>query len=225
MKKLSTTATFIVCALFFVVVGSSCDEKNGETPPYEYPICEGLPEGPVYVWPEGLRYYYGGGREIYVNVVPDKITLKLDKKYLSQIQESIQNNDQILQMEPLWDYTDVFVLTTAEGADVMALIGEMRKLPWAKSVNPAYHTVSGENEMYILNNQVVVKFREDVSQHEIGELLKKYCAKVIKTSSRGSTLLSLPVELDPLEVSNAIHESGLVHYSEPNIISKITYEH
>jgi hypothetical protein len=175
-----------------------------------------------YVWPDGKKYYYSGGK-IYLDESPDKFSLSFDEKYVSEIRQYLDKIDGLQYTtiskyydEPEVDATrNIFLLTTAESVDVK----ELKKQAGVKSVNPMYTTMGGRKCW--ITEQIVMRFKDGVSLQEVDEMHKKFNVSIIKDHG-WCQVLSVPVELDPLEVANAYYESGLVIYSEPNFWAKVT---
>jgi len=186
----------------------NCNPMNTENPP-------------VYVWSPGKKYYYGFDNKIYLNVIPNKIVLCFDKEYIQVTQDYLKKHNQILDIElvSLVSPKDIFILTTAKNSDICEIMEDLKKQTGIKSVNPMY-----DNKY--CTDEIIVKFKDHVSQQEIDRICQKYYLKVIKRvdyvlTSEFYLLLSVPINLDPLEVANAIQESGLVIYSHPSFISEL----
>ena len=108
--------------------------------------------------------------------------------------------------------------------DIRALRKEFSKQTGVKSVNPMYKLAENSVHFEIrATDEIVVQFKENVSQQQIDEIHKKFCVDV-KKITRLYQLLSVHIKFDPLEVANAYQTSGLVNYCHPNFISySVTY--
>jgi heptaprenylglyceryl phosphate synthase len=71
-----------------------------------------------------------------------------------------------------------------------------------------------------ITDEIVVQFKDDVSQQRIDEMHKKYNV-VVKKNTDLFQLLSVSKDNDVLEIANAYQTSGLVNFSHPNFIAKI----
>ena len=210
---------FTIAAMLLLVAGSfyTCqkNENNNELP--DVTRSEG--QDGVYVWPEGPKYYYAFDEKIFLYEAPNKVVLHFDEEYLFGIQRYLQGND-IIQHVKLLEHNCIFILTTTENANIKALMADLKKLAGMKSVNPMY-LIYGGTEAGV-TDEIVVQFKEHVTQQEIDSIHQKY-RLVIKKFHPRSQLLSVPINLDPLEVANAIQESGLANYSHPNFILQVTF--
>ena len=159
------------------------------------------------------KYYYGFDEKIPLYEAPNKVVVCFDEKHLSEIQTNLRHNAQILSMDFKFE-NNYAILTIVENANVRALKEDLKKLAGIKSVNPLYH---GK----VVTDEIIVQFKEHVSQQEIDNIVQKYRLVVNRISSWRSHLLSVPIDFDLLEVTNAIQESGLVNYSHPNFYSEI----
>jgi len=202
-------AVSALCVIFVMLAGcfASC-QKN-----------EGYENSPVYIWPQGQKYYYAFDEKIPLYEVDNKIVLIFDEKYASEIQQYVQTDAQILITEFYID-NQYCILITAENVNAKALMAELKKITGVKSVNPMYAVESGL-EMGV-TNEIVVQFKENISEQKINEMHKKYQVEV-KEVTELFLLLSVPIDFDALEVANAIQESGLVNFSHPNFIAKIDF--
>jgi len=161
------------------------------------------------------KYYYAYNEKIYLDVVPDKFVIAYDKQYFSQIQQSLEENTQIKDIEfQIYNGCCVF---TMENAKVKTLRVKFGKKEGILSVNPLY-VINGSE--LIITDEIVVQFKENISQQAINEIHKKYRVKLKK--DRGIyQVFSVPIDFDPLEVANAYQTSGLVNFSHPNFIREI----
>ena len=176
---------------------------------------------PVYLWPEGKKYYYTFDEKRYLDEVPNKVVLGLDEKYLSEIQLYLQKNDQIRNME-LNHHEGrfcIYILTTTENADVSTFMEDLKKLTGVKSVHPSYILADFISPEISVIDEIIMCFKDHVSQQEINEMHKKYPVEV-KEITPYWQILSVPVSADLLGIANAYQESGLTIYSKPSFISE-----
>ena len=229
MKHLFKTFTFLFLAIIIMgcnktteehdedierICGSITDEENENTDNKS-----NTPDIPAYVWPEGSRYYYAYEEKMFLDTVHNKIVLSFNEKFLSAMQQYLQKNEQISHME-LFYFNSGYILTIAENANVKALIEDLKKQQGVKSVNPMYALDGFEMGV---TDEIVVQFKEHVSQQEIDGIHKRYQVEVKKTTDIYSQILSVPIYMDVLEVANAYQESGLVIYSHPAFVAKAVH--
>ena len=168
-------------------------------------------------------YYYAYNGKIYLDQVPNRAVLTFDGNYLSETEAYLQNNDRIRYDEPIIvDRRNFgYCILTIENPNVKALREEFSKQVWAKSVNPLYVLRKSDAEQ-IVTDEIVVRFKNGIPQWKIDEMLDEYRVKLIEHTEL-SRLLSVPVDLDPLEIANIYQRSGLVEYSHPAFIVKIEF--
>jgi len=205
------TKTLKYIALLLILAGnfSSCEMKEDIIEDEDFPI---------YVWPEGPKYYYSFENKIFLDEVLNKVIISFRKEYFSDIQAVLEKNTQVLQIESQID-NNCCILTIAENSNKKAIMENFKKLTGVKSVNPMY-AVSGGLEMGI-TNEFVVQFKETASQHKIDEIRKKYHVEIERTTELFQ-VFSVPIYFNTLEVANVYQESGLVNFSHPNFIIEIS---
>ena len=174
---------------------------------------------PVYVWTEGQKYYFAFDEKIPLYEVNNKVVFSFDEKRLSDIQQYLHSNPKILHDSINID-NKCCILTTVENANLKAIMEDLKKQAGVLSVNPMYLIYGGTEA--IVTGEIIVQFKENISQQEIDKLYKKYRLGV-KRNSEHFQLLSVPIDIDTLEVANAIQISGLVNYSHPNFLVKIEF--
>jgi hypothetical protein len=162
------------------------------------------------------KFYYAFDEKIPLYEAENKVVVSFDKKHLSEIRTNLQRNAKISNMECVIE-DNYAILTTKENKRVLK--EELKKQAGIKSVNPMYLIYGGTEAP--VTDEICVQFKEHVSQKEIENLLRKY-RLTVKSFHQGSRSehLSVPVDLDLLEVANAIQESGLVNYSHPDLLLK-----
>ena len=161
------------------------------------------------------KYYYAFNEKIFLDVVANKFVVGFDEQYLLKIQEYLQMKTQIRHIE----FSEKYCILIVEESYVKTLREEFSKQTGIKSINPMYITTDSGVEMGV-TDEIVVQFRENVSQKTINEMYKKYNLEIIEITELYQ-LLSVPINLDPLDVSNAIQTSGLANFSYPNFVTRL----
>ena len=161
------------------------------------------------------KYYYAFDEKIFLEEVSDKVVLSFDKNYLSEIQTNLKKNSQIRHME-LQIHNNLYILTT-EKTDTKTLKENLLKQKGIKSIHPMYITVDGLEMSF--TNEIVMQFKENVSQQDIEKIHQKYRVEV-KEITELYYVFSVPIDFDPLEVANAYQTSGLVNFSTPDFFCK-----
>ena len=160
------------------------------------------------------RYYFAFNEKIFLNEVPNRFVLSFDNQHLPEIQASLQRNTQVRPAD--MQIENSRRILTIENADIETLRAYFSQQTGITSVNPLYITMNCGVEMGV-TNEIVVQFKEHVSQQQIDEMNRRFDVEVRKVTAR-FLILSVPVELDPLEVANAYQRSGLVNFSHPNFL-------
>lgn len=163
----------------------------------------------------GEKYYYAYNEKIFLNEVSNKMIISCNANNISNIKIALLSNSNVIKTE--WQ-NDSICIVTIESSQYAAFKENFIQQIGVKSVQPMYITVDGL-EMGI-TDEFVVHFNEETLQSKIDELHQKYYVSV-KEVTELYQLLSVPVNMDALEIANAYQESGLVEFSHPNFISKI----
>jgi hypothetical protein len=87
------------------------------------------------------KYYYAFEEKIFLNEVEDKVVLRFDKSYLSNIQDDLQKNVKVQYVEFINDSS--YCILTTEKPNVRELMESLSKQAGIKSINPLYIAVSG----------------------------------------------------------------------------------
>jgi len=164
------------------------------------------------------KYYYAFDEKIFLYEVENKVVLSFNREYLSEINEYLQDDTNILHME-LQIFNNVFILTT-ENPYIETLKKNVSQRYGIKSINPLFITYEGL-EM-ALTDEIIMQFKENVSQQEIDEMHAQYNVSVKETTPLYQ-LISISNLNDPLEIANLYQRSGLVNFSHPNFIAKIDF--
>ena len=211
MKKISVATLFIVYILLFMVSGCVRPDLD---------IISEINDNHL-VTRSGAqdKFYYGFDEKIYLTEVSNKFVLRLEREYHSEIQRYLQENDRS-RLVVLNDLYNVFTLTTAENSNVKALMVDLKKQPGVKSVHPVYKLADCISPEIGLIDEIIMRFKDHVSQQEIDEMHKKFPIE-IKEITDYWQILTVPADADLLEIANAYQESGLVIYSCPNFLSKV----
>jgi subtilisin family serine protease len=209
IKKLQHPKLWIVSTLLLIV--SSCTEEP-DLSNTEQDIA------PTTRAQSGQKkFYYSFDKKIYLDEVEDKIVLTFEKENRAGIKEYIEKNARI-RYDDSQTNNDYCVLTTTDRSEKKALMENLSKLSGIKSVNPLY-VLSGDGLEIIVKNEVAIQFKNGVSQQQIDEVCKKFDITNVRNRRRFQ-IFSVPLKLDPLEIANAIQESGLANFSCPNFVSK-----
>jgi hypothetical protein len=177
-------------------------------------------KAPVYVWQGEQRYYYDHFEgKIHLNEIENKIVVTVDASCLSEILPYLQENGQV-ECINRFRSDSTYVLTVMEYIDAKALMEILKTRVGIKSVSPAYTDIMRTMEIFTMN-RIGIQFIGHPFDPEFVELLQKYrLEEVVNTTMPPITSFFVPVDLDPLEVANAIYISGLAFFSRPLFVSR-----
>ena len=157
------------------------------------------------------RYYYAYDEKVYLNEVENKLIVSFQKDDIAGIKSLINT--------PEAEFTnDSVCILTVDNSQKEAVKKTLLQTKGVKSVQPMY-VADGGLEMGI-TDEFVVKFKPDISRQQKDEWIKKHLA-VLKQETELYILMSVPVDVDILEIANLYQLSGLTEYSHPNFIAKI----
>jgi len=165
------------------------------------------------------KFYYAFDKRIELFPVKDKIIVKYreiqDSSTLASfIKTSVEPEEFII--EPI-DYQS-FYITLKPSDKTLEFIRKIKKNDEVLSVNPVYITKEGNQRG--LTDEILVLFRENISENQKNELHSKYGVK-IKKSTIVFDYLIVPPKENALEIANHYQESGLVEFAHPNFFSEI----
>jgi subtilisin family serine protease len=168
---------------------------------------------------QNSKYYYSYNVKKYLNEVPNKLVITYDTVYHSNIANALSSNSNVQSVQ--WvNRQNAVVITTNSNQNKSLVKLECLEMSGIKSVQPLYATVMDGAELKV-TDEILVRFNDNVSFFQKVALQNQYNLSLKRNRSRFS-VYSVPANLDPLEVANAIQESGLVVFSHPNFLSKIT---
>lgn len=85
-----------------------------------------------------------------------------------------------------------------------------------------YQAVEDTESHYVLTDEIIVQFKENISTKRITELIEKYHLEIIHEYSDHANNFILRVTPDsganPIKISNRLYAEGVTEYAEPNII-------
>jgi hypothetical protein len=76
----------------------------------------------------------------------------------------------------------------------------------------------------VMTDRIIVRFNDDVSAETIGRVYQEHDVELVRASEQRTGRVVLRVRpgsgRNALEVANAIYETGLVRYAQPDFIAK-----
>ena len=211
MKKFANAMRYTLYTVLLMTLGCTMDAEleNTDNGNSDSASTRALSEG---------RFYYAFDEKVPLHEVADRVVVTFDKEYRSSVEERIAQSARYAKEKPLIREgfsVDYSVLTVGDKTDKKAFRDDWAKQTGVKSVRQVYALEEGYEMGY--TDEIIVQFKAGASQQEIDAMHKKFGVEAVKTSEL-YVLLSVPAELDPLDVANAYQESGLTNYSYPNFI-------
>ena len=142
-----------------------------------------------------------------------RFTEGFDKKALEQSLYAISFGIKID-----WYYPDVAGITSDSITSLEIIINELKQRENVVSCQPFYRTKDGV-EMG-LDNEILVRFLPDVTESRKKELQEKYGTKLVE-QTYVFQVLSVPKDMDPIEIANLYYESGLTEFATPSFYNYI----
>jgi subtilisin family serine protease len=164
---------------------------------------------------QDLKYYYAYNEKIYLDEVKDKFIISYRTHDFSAVNTTLLSHFSTGE-KIIWQ-NDSICLVEINEKKYELLKQSFQLHRKIKSLQPLYITADGL-EMGI-TDEIVIKFNKNASKKQINDLHKIYDVTVKKTTDLYQ-ILSVPSNLNPLEVANAYQLSGLVEFSHPNFIAK-----
>ncbi|MCL2727647.1 MAG: S8 family serine peptidase [Bacteroidales bacterium] len=210
MKKSFSSALYVISTLLILVTG--CVN----------PYLPDIDNGHLLTKSQSeKKFYYAFDKKKYIIEIPTKVAVSIDEKYLLETERYLQRNTQVQDIAfQVNRYHCICFLTLTTEADANALITDLKKQKGVKSVYHAHVLAEFSRSERYMTDEFVVQFKDHVPQNEINEMHNLYSVKVLKITELYH-LLSVPVDVDLLEVANAYQESGLVNFSHPNALSTV----
>ncbi len=170
--------------------------------------------------PTDELFYYAFGEKIYLDKDPKQLVLRYASSATAQLQfEQLQKNQ---KKSPIEWKDDRTVVVKPDGQQAIAQMKkEMEVLGDVVSAQVMYKTQNEKIDMAI-TDEILVRFKKETTKEGILKILAAYKLKMIDDGELFKTL-SVPKNLDPLQVANAIQETGLAEFSHPNFYIDILH--
>jgi subtilisin-like proprotein convertase family protein/subtilisin family serine protease len=123
--------------------------------------------------------------------------------------------------QKLADHIELFKVPSEKLDQVM---DEVRKDKDALFAHHVYSAKDDPASRVVLTDQIIAKFKEEVSDEEISTILQKYHLEIVEAfdDSPNSYLLRVTPDsgANPIKISNRLHAEGLTEYAEPNLVMR-----
>lgn len=174
-------------------------------------------------------YFYSNGKKLPVRIATDRVAVKLKESVKTiELRSLMQRHKAIRSEEKLVEFPDQRIVIlplkeplTREG--LSGILNNLKREPEVELVGTVVLTEPAGAPL-VMTDELVVRFKKDVSEEKRQELYKKYEVEVVSISSKRSGRVLLRVKTgsgkNAIEVSNAIYETGFVEFSHPNFFVK-----
>jgi thermitase len=180
------------------------------------------------------KYYYANGQKIPLNLSANFLAVRKDESTGSRdavesVEEKLSAVSSQAQVMQIPEYNiAVIKLHNIPGSSSMergVSLNTLRSVidsdPTLSDGPPVYETpVSGDQVALIPVNEMLVKFKESTLLAARQKILDEN-RLVIKRENHpepGAYLLTVPTDLDVIELANQLEESGQVEFAEPNFV-------
>ena len=165
---------------------------------------------------QNQKFYYAFDEKIYLMEQDSKLVVryihskKSDKKQVSMYTE-LGNKE--------FDWKDDSTcIISIDPSEKQSLVSKLVIQNDVISCNPLYTLSTGLERA--VTDEFLVKFKENVAEEEIKNLIQKFGVEVAY-SSDAFRIIRVPADNDVLDIANRFYETGLTIFSYPNFISKI----
>lgn len=164
------------------------------------------------------HFYYAYEEKIPLEKMDHKVVIGYNEEMDKNAIRSLINatSKEVVSMEFANEHTVVVEITTA--GNLKAITDKAMESQDVKFIHPVFKYQKGL-EM-ALTDEIVIKFKSNVSNTVIDSLNAQHGLELIKKSRLHNTYRV--TDGNPLEIANLYQELGLVVFSHPNFISKIT---
>lgn len=181
--------------------------------------------------PRSKDYYYVQGQRINVSKRDDLIAVVFHSRTpVETIQAfgtarsaDIEPSDEFQEMQR--GNLRIFRVAAVRSADVQTLAGELRSQENVEKVGDVY--VDDYNHALVLTDELVVKFKPEMTSDQIESLKTTYGLETVETLGFSENAFVLKVKPEvgrtALEIANELVEKGQAVYAYPNWIEYIGY--
>jgi len=181
----------------------------------------GAPPAPVAI-PNTPYYYYYDSRPIRLEPVGNEIVVGVDKEEVREI-ELLVRGEASLRVEESYQHASGEAtrlrLQLMPGAPELETVMErLRSYPGVKFISPVFKG-SRESVRFHCTDTIAAQFKEGVSEASVRDVLDSLGLsrkRKMLFDERTWILRLCRPHLDAIEAANALFQSGLVEYSEPN---------
>src|SRR5882724_3682306 len=179
----------------------------------------------------GLPFLYRGDVKTPFEPYPDHLALSLDPKTADRVEEQVLGVARERKLVPVEVGNQVkrqhvhvlkFPPGTPDG-EKERLGHELAAISGVTAVGPLVRM--DKESLSFLSNELVVKFRSQVSLEQLPELAKRFKLETVRRLPQAGNAFLFrspgPVTYAILKIAEQLVESGLVEYAEPNLISTV----
>jgi len=169
-------------------------------------------------------YSYASNRRVYLDIYTEMISVCFEENVGGEEREALIREDPILEAitHEFYDYVPNLVLIeTKAGTTDVDIIRAMQKLEKLRQVRFSTVVFGDYYIRLILTDELLVKFKPDVTEEQIEALNALHNVEVIKkypSTNRYLLRVKDPTNMNTLTTSNIYYESPLTEGAIPNFI-------
>ena len=175
-------------------------------------------------------YFYSGGRKVPVRIATDRVAVRMreDGSARERLRSVMRRNERLageeeLEAFPSQRFFKVRLQERVTREGLRTILRELERDPEIEMVGTVLLT-EPSGVSFIMIDQLVARFKEEVSAEKMGEILQEYGLEVVRVSSqrKGRVVLRLrpDSDRDALEIANALYETELVTFAHPDFYVK-----
>ena len=176
------------------------------------------------------QFYYSYDTKVYIESIPGEILISKDKNVkVEELEFAIKT----LCINPSIDwYNSEYCTVTMDTLDFKEAISKLRNLDIVNSVYPKFVTVDdleySNNNIFFkplhlgISNNIVLKFKEDVSENLKEILIRQYHLQRESTNP-AFEVMKLLTRTDVIDISRKLYETGSFVFASPEIICPFSF--
>ncbi len=169
------------------------------------------------------RYFFRGGKKIDLEKEEEFFTCYLkDKEQL----ESIRALPGVKQVKSVQNKIFKIQVSSSQRDTIM---NRCRSKEIGSVCHHAYKPANASNTRYYLSDQIIAKFKADLSDQDVEKILKEEGLRLVKEYPGNSSMFLLQVTStagkNPIKVANLLAQRGEVEWAEPNLINRFQKFH
>jgi len=170
-------------------------------------------------------YFYGQGEKIYISKSDKWITFQVPEYERSNVQSILQKNVGFKMVREISPARGIFWIEKQYPYDVETALSKLKSTIEIIRTFPSFFsvTLNRDTAKYILFDEFVVKFHDEISKTTIDSLNEAHGVEIIRVNEWGEYLLRVreASSFSTLDLANLYYEQGYTKWSQPNFIADI----